>query len=141
MWLGQNSHCHIYHRENLAFTGTIEMLYTEGFLTIFSNSLSSIAGIVGHLQGRTKQIILPEQRQFVCQKAFPLESSRLQGIFLMSMLSSLFAWKKKVLQIFCNEPENKYAKIIFQWHTECSMSGKEEARTLLMHMQWAGVED
>lgn len=47
------------------------MLDTKGFLTIFSKSLFSLAGIVGHLQGRMKKIILPEQRQFVCQKAFP----------------------------------------------------------------------
>lgn len=52
---------------------------TEGFLTIFSNNLFSLAGIVGHLQGRMKQIILPEQRQFVCQKAFPSTVNKTAG--------------------------------------------------------------
>lgn len=69
--MGQNSHCHIYHRENLAFTGTIEMLDMEEFLNIFSNSLFSQGGIADDFQGRVQKIIVPEQREFVCQKAFP----------------------------------------------------------------------
>lgn len=93
VWLEHNPHCHIYHRENLVFTGTIEMLDTEGFLKI-RNSLISPAGIPGHLQGRTQQIILPEQQNLSVKRLFLLQSSRLQGIFLISVLSPPCAWNR-----------------------------------------------
>lgn len=90
VWLEQNSHCHIYHRENLVFTGTIGMLDTEGFLNIFSNTFFSPAGIAGHLQARMQQIILPEQREFACQKAFPSTVIKTPGhIFSISAQSTL----------------------------------------------------
>lgn len=77
------------------------MLDTEGFLTIIINSLFSLAGIVGHLQGRTKQIILPEQRQFVRQKAFPSTIIKTTGhIFNVSAQFTL-CLEQRVLQMFC----------------------------------------
>lgn len=87
------------------------MLDMEEFLNIFSNSLFSQAGIAGLFQGRVQQIIVPEQREFV-KRLFLLQSSRLKGIFLLSVLSSLCAWSRRVLHTFCPEPENNYAKRI-----------------------------
>lgn len=66
------------------------MLDTEGFLNIFSNSLFSQAGIAGHFLGRVQQIIVPEQREFICQKAFPSTVIKTEGhIFNVSAQSTL----------------------------------------------------
>lgn len=63
---------------------------TEGFLNIFSNSLFSTVGSAGHLQGRMKKIILPEQRVFVCQKALPSTVIKNAGrVFNISIQSTL----------------------------------------------------
>lgn len=71
-----------------------QILDSEGFLNIFSNSLFSLAAIAGRHQEGMQQIILPEQRQSVSQNAFPSTVMKTAGCILISVLSPLCAWSR-----------------------------------------------